>query len=516
MSLFEITLALLAVAVVLLQIAKHLRVPYPALLALVGGCVAALPFAPHLGIEPSLALALFVAPAVMDTAFEMPPRELLRNWVPLVSLALLLVLVTTAAVAWVGVRLAGLPVAAAVALGAIVAPPDAAAAAAVLREFKLPRRALAVLQGESLLNDAVALLAFGMAVTAADAPGDPLSPLVPRLLVAVPGGALLGLAIGAVGTRLVFPKLVGTLSFILMQFLTTFGTWIIAEKLALSPIMAVVALAAVGSQFAPLGTSARDRLNSNAVWATMVFVLNVLAFLLMGLQARRIIDQLPGSALRHALVFSGIVLCAVIGVRFAWVMLYGTVMRRYRAHVARRLAGTAVPNLRVGVLVSWCGMRGLVTLATAFSLPPRFPGRDVIVLSAFTVVLGTLILQGFTIRPLIAVLGIAPDNSLDEDVAATRRAMLDAALEVLADASSEGAPALRAEYAAARAASRGRARPSTGYDELRLRALAAERRLLHEWRRAGRILDDTYFVLEDELDREELHTASLDSSSLSG
>ena len=116
MQLFEITLVLLAIAVVLLQWARRLRVPYPAMLALVGGCVAVLPFAPHLSIEPSLALALFVAPAVMDTAFDMPPREMLRIWLPLTSLAVVLVLLTTAAVAWAGWAIAGLPLAAAVAL----------------------------------------------------------------------------------------------------------------------------------------------------------------------------------------------------------------------------------------------------------------------------------------------------------------------------------------------------------------------------------------------------------------
>jgi NhaP-type Na+/H+ or K+/H+ antiporter len=279
MQLFEITLILLTLAVVFMHVARRLRVPYPSLLALAGGCVALLPFAPHLGIQPQLALALFVAPAVLDSAFDMPPRELLRIWVPLVSLAVVLVLLTTVAVAWAGVALAGLPVAAAIALGAIVAPPDAAAAAAVLREFNLPRRTLAVLQGESLLNDAVALLVFGLAVTAAVS--------APRLLIAVPGGAVLGVLCAQLGMSL-FNKLAGTLSLIIVQFLTTFGTWILAERLQVSPIVAVVALAAVIARYMPSRTSARDRVNSYAVWATVVFVLNVLAFLLMGLQARDI------------------------------------------------------------------------------------------------------------------------------------------------------------------------------------------------------------------------------------
>src|SRR5271156_6496263 len=272
MQLFEITLALLAIAVVMLQAARRLRVPYPSLLALAGGCVAVLPFAPHLSIEPRLALALFVAPAVMDAAFDMPPREMLRIWVPLTSLAVALVLVTTAAVAWVGFAIAGLPLAAAVALGAIVAPPDAAAAAAVLREFSLPRRTVAVLQGESLLNDAVALLVFGLAVTAAVTPGGAWESLAPRLLIAVPGGAVLGVLSAQLAMR-IFPKVAGTLSLIIVQFLFTYGTWILAERLQFSPIVAEVGLAAVIARYMPSRTSARDRVNTNAVWATVVFVL---------------------------------------------------------------------------------------------------------------------------------------------------------------------------------------------------------------------------------------------------
>jgi Na+/H+ antiporter len=514
MQLFEITLLLLALAVVFLHIAQRLRVPYPSLLALAGGCVALLPFAPHLGIQPQLALALFVAPAVLDSAFDMPPREMLRNWVPLVSLAVVLVLLTTAAVAWAGVALGGLPIAAAIALGAIVAPPDAAAASAVLREFSLPRRTLAVLQGESLLNDAVALLLFGLAVTAAVAPDGAWGSLAPRLLIAVPGGAALGVLIAKLGMR-IFPKLAGTLSLIIVQFLITYGTWILAQRLQLSPIVAVVALAAVIAHYMPSRTSARDRVNSYAVWATVVFVLNVLAFLLMGLQARDILKQLQSDALMHALAFAGIVLGIVIGVRLAYVMTYGYVLRTFRGFFERRMH-SKVPSASIGLLVSWCGMRGLVTLATALALPQEFPSRDVIVLSAFIVVLGTLILQGFTIRPLIAVLRIAPDASLDEDVSQTRNAMLDAALQELAEISGEGAAALRAEYGAARAGNAGRAQPDTEYDNMRRRAIAAERRLLADWRRRGRIQDDAYHLLEDELDRAELHVAAISNTWLDG
>jgi CPA1 family monovalent cation:H+ antiporter len=515
MQLFEITLLLLALAVVFLRFASRLRVPYPSLLALAGGCVALLPFAPHMGIQPELALALFVAPAVLDSAFDMPPREMLRIWVPLVSLAVVLVVLTTAAVAWAGVALAGLPIAAAIALGAIVAPPDAAAAAAVLSEFSLPRRTMAVLQGESLLNDAVALLLFGLAITAAVAPGGAWRSLAPRLLIAVPGGALLGIVSAQIGIR-VFPKLAGTLSLIIVQFLFTYGTWILAERLQLSPIVAVVALAAVIARYMPSRTSARDRVNSYVVWAAVVFVLNVLAFLLMGLQARDILNQLQSDALSHALGFAGIVLAIVVGVRFAYVMAYGLVLRVFRRFFEQHLPHSNVPNASIGILISWCGMRGLVTLATALALPNEFPSRDVIVLSAFIVVLGTLILQGFTMRPLIALLRIAPDASLDEDVKRTRSAMLAAALQELAEIPGEKAAALRAEYEAARTASDGREQPDTEYDAMRRRAIAAARRLLADWRRRGRIQDDTYHLLEGELDRAELHVAPMSSTWLDG
>ncbi len=515
MSLFESTLALLAIAVVLLQIARRLCVPYPALLALAGGCVAALPFAPRLHIEPRLALALFVAPAVMDSAFDIPPRELLRNWLPLLSLAIVLVLITAATVALVGVRIAHLPLAAAIALGAIVAPPDAAAASAVLSEFDLPRRTMGVLQGESLLNDAVALLLFGIAVSAAVAPGDPWGHLVPRLLVAVPGGALFGVVCGLAAMR-IMPRLAETLSAVLAQFLMTFGTWLGADRLGLSPIMAVVALAAVTARIAPSRTSARSRLTSYAVWGVVVFVLNVLAFLLMGLQARSILTGLPENDLIRDLTFAGIVLLVVIAVRFGWVMLYGFVLRRFRGFFEKRVLGVPVPKARIGVLVSWCGMRGLVTLATAFALPSQFPGRDVIVLSAFTVVLGTLIVQGFTIRPLIALLHIAPDTALDQEVAATRRGMLEAALAQIQDVTAEGIDGLRAELSAERDASVDRARPYTSFDRSRMLAITAARRFLFEQRSGGHIFDDTYHRLEDELDRAELKAAKLDSTVLEG
>src|SRR3989441_6902116 len=163
MALFEWTLALLLGAVILTGLARRVGVPYPSLLAIAGAALAFAPAGPELEIEPDLALALFVAPVLLDAAFDTSPRDLRRNVIPLASLVVVAVGLTTAAVAWVGWRLGGLPIAAAVTLGAIVAPPDAAAAAAVLGQLRLPRRILHVLRGESLLDDAPALLLYRIA-----------------------------------------------------------------------------------------------------------------------------------------------------------------------------------------------------------------------------------------------------------------------------------------------------------------------------------------------------------------
>jgi CPA1 family monovalent cation:H+ antiporter len=502
MALFESTLALLVVAVVLLQVSRRLGTPYPAMLALAGALVAALPWAPSLVIEPRLALVLFVAPALLDAAYDTAPRALRRYWLPLVSLVLVAVVLTTATVALAGWALAGLPLAAAIALGAIVAPPDAAAAAAVLSQFRLPRRTLSILQSESLLNDAVALVIFGAAVSAATESHYAIATSVPRLLVAVPGGVLAGLLLGKLYLAL-RPLVAGTLSTSIVEFSTTFGVWIIAERLHLSPIITLVAFAMTLATFNPARQSARERVYSYSVWEAAVFSLNVLAFLLMGLQARIILSRLQGDNLWRALAFAVVVLAIVILVRLIWVMTYVALVRWLRP------PSVPLPTKRIGLLVSWSGMRGLVTLATAFALPQDFPGRDLIVLSAFTVVLGTLVIQGLTIKPLIRWLRIEPDDSLDKEISTARTAMMEAAVATLNNEQSEAASTVRAEYEAARQIAKDNSRPQakTEQDRLRMKAIAAERRALADLRSRGRIDDDVFHRLEEELDWAELNAA---------
>lgn len=412
MELFEWTLAILLGAVIVAALARRLAVPYPALLALAGAGLAFLPFAPHIEIDPELALVLFVAPVLLDAAFDASLRDLKRYAKPLASLVLIAVGLTTAAVAYVGWAIAGLPIAAAVALGAIVAPPDAVAASAVLSQVRPPRRITAILQGESLLNDATALLLYRLAVGAA-AGSLVLSTAAPLFILS----AVLSIAVGYVFGRVLVYITISVRdapSGTILQFVSTFGVWMIADRAGLSPIITMVVYAMTAARLAPRRMAARNRVSSYSVWETAVFVLNVLAFVLMGLQARPILSRLADKDLGRALLLSAAVLATVILVRLVWVIASGA-LHRVRERLGSGRASDE-EGLRCDLLIGWCGMRGLVTLATAFALPLDFPGRDEIVLAAFCVVLGTLVIQGLTLKPLLEWLAFPEDRSVEAEV----------------------------------------------------------------------------------------------------
>jgi NhaP-type Na+/H+ or K+/H+ antiporter len=498
MELFQSVLTLAAVAIALLQVSRTLAIPYPTMLAVAGVVVAALPWSPTIGMDPALALALFIAPALLDAAYDLPPREMRRHWGALLSLAGVAPLVTTAAVAWAAVGLQGMSLPAAIALGAIVAPPDAAAAAAMLGRFQLPRRMVSVLKGESLLNDAVALLVFSAAVGAASR-HHALGDLLPTLALAVPGGLVVGYLCGKAYVALA-PRLAGTLGGRFFEFVSTFGVWVAAERLHLSAILAVVAFAVVVARHMPSRQSALDRVHSYSVWETTVFVLNVLAFLLIGLQAREIVLRLKASERWEALGFGLVVLAVVIAVRVAWVLGH----HRVALWLARRRGETLPAGFRHALLVSWCGMRGLVSLAIALALPARFPSRDLIVLAAFTVVLGTLVVQGLTLAPLIRRLRLPPDDSFARELLGARETLLAAAVASLDDREDEAAARVRADYEIERAANAKGGPEASRLVWPRLSSLLVQRVRLAELRGEGAIDDDVFHALEQELDFAEL------------
>jgi CPA1 family monovalent cation:H+ antiporter len=507
-STFEWIIALLLGAVGLSALARRIKVPYPTFLAIGGALIAFVPSSPSWVLEPDLALALFVAPVLLDAAFDTSLRDLRNNWVPVSTLVVAAVGLTTAAVAFVAHRLMpDMPWAAAVALGAIVAPPDAAAAVAILSQVKLPYRMVKVLEGESLLNDASALLIYRIAVGAVATEHLTWSQVAPTMALALVGSVVAGLA----AARLISPimeRVTEAPSAIIVQFATTFMIWIAAEHLGLSGILTIVAYAIIVARTAPARTSARLRVPTNAVWETAVFLLNVLAFVLIGMQLGPIWQRMNDATRRNHALVAGAVLVTVIASRIAWVMSYNTVMRLKGAYYARRgWEARHVPMLKSGLVVAWCGMRGIVTLASAFALPEQFPHRDLMLLIAFAVVLGTLLIQGLTLRPLVRLLSFAADNPVEQEVAGARIVALRAALDAISADPSEEAEVLRLEYDAALLRAETDPASFSGElpaDPMRRRAIDASRQALIGLRANGVIGDDAFHRLEEELDWAEL------------
>lgn len=500
MTLFESLLLLLLAAIVLLQVARRLALPYPSMLALAGIGVALLPGAPHFPIDPRTALPLFIAPALMDAAFDFPLTTAKRFWVPLVTFAVGGVVITALLVAWAGWAFAGLPFAAALVLGAIVAPPDAAAATAILSSMSIPRSTDAILRGESLFNDAAALLLFGAALGAQTAGGLTAAQLG-GIALAAPGGVLFGVLVGWLNAPL-SRRITGALDSNLYQFVNTFLVWIVAEHLHLSPVLAVVAMAMTVASRRSAPTSPRLRVQSYAVWGAVVFVLNVLAFLLMGLQARRIVGGMSGAHLREALAFAALVIGIVVVTRLVVALLFNRGVAWYR-----RLRGREQPaSWRQALLGGWCGMRGLVTLATAFILPADFPRRDIVVLAAFAVVIATLVLQGLTLAPVIRLLRLDQRATSAQELQSVRRGLAQAALQRLADEQGDECQRLLALY---RIESDALDEPARGdafarHCELSLAALAAQRDTLERCRLEFQLSDDDYNFLLEQLDWREL------------
>jgi Na+/H+ antiporter len=493
MTFFESLLALLFVAILLLQVSRRLRLPYPAMLSLAGVIVAFVPGSPAISLDPHTVLALFIAPTLLDAAFDFPLGAAKRLWRPLAVLAVGAILVTAAAVTWVGVVYVGLPLAAAAVLGAIVAPPDAAAATAVLGSVSLPRRTRSVLKGESLFNDATALLLFSgaLAVEANGGFGDGVGV---KLVLAAPGGILFGVA-AALAIRRLHPLVAGTLGGSIMQFLTAFAVWIIAERLQLSAVLAVVACAMTLARSPNPSGSPRMRVHSFAVWATVVFLANVLAFLLMGMQARLIISRMNSERLQESLVVAAVIVLTVIVARVVVVMSWNRLATRFKSV----RGDLAPPTLAQGIFVSWCGMRGLVTLATAFALPSVFPQRDLVVLSAFAVVLTTLIVQGLTLNPLIRLLKLDQVDDSDHEMEQARDKLAAAGSDTLAHIQTSEAKRLRASYDLQADPAAVKRNCDAG-----LAAVNAERAKLEELRDANELSVESYYRLQEEIDWREL------------
>ena len=501
----EQLLGLFIAAVILAAAARRVGAPYPVFLALGGAAIAFLPGESTFTLPPQLALALFIAPVLLDAAYDASLRDLKDNWAPVTGLVVFAVGLTTAAVAIVAHALVpDLPWPAAIALGAIVAPPDAVAATAVLRPLHPPHRILTILEGESLLNDASALLIYRLAVGAAAAGSFSAAEVAPAFLLAIAGSLVVGPALGWLALRTLH-RVQHIPTAVILQFITTFGVWILAEELRLSAVLTTVCFAIFVAQSAPQRTSARMRIPAYAVWETVVFALNILAFIFIGLQIRPILASLEAGEAGRYFAVAGAVLLTVIVVRFAWHMPFNAVVRwRHRQvgfHPPRPMLR---PTVRSGLLISWAGVRGIVSLATALALPLAFPYRDLIVLTAFFVVLGTLVIQGLTLKPLLRALDLHDDDPVGRELRAARARALEAVQASFADDQSPVANAVRKQFKVQLATTGPDAAEAdetrAQHGQLQRQALQAARQAVIAMREGNEIGDDAFHQIEEQLD----------------
>jgi Na+/H+ antiporter len=500
---FELILGVFVAAVLLAAAARRVGAPYPVFLALGGALLGFVPAAPSFGLPPELALALFVAPVLLDAAYDASLRDLKDNWAPVTGLVIGAVGLTTVAVAVVArAIIPSIPWAPAIALGAVVAPPDAVAATAVLRQLRPPHRILTILEGESLLNDASALLIYRLAVGAVTANSFSMHAVLPAFLVGIAGSVVVGPALGWLTLQLM-DRVQHIPTAIILQFVSMFGVWILAEQLGLSAVLTMVCFAVTAAQTSPARVPARTRIPTYAVWETVVFALNVLAFVFIGLQIRPIVASLDATDRGRYFAVAGAVLMTVIVVRIAWHMSFNAIIRwrdtRFGFHPPRPMLR---PSVRSGLIISWSGMRGIVSLAAALALPPAFPYRDLIVLTAFSVVLGTLVIQGLTLKPLLRALNLHDDDPVGREVRVARERALRAGLASFASDESPVADAVRQEFMVHLTGAGAEAADGTrsAHSEFRRDALKAARKAVLAMRANEEIGDDAFHQIEAELD----------------
>lgn len=410
---------LVAVAI-LAAIGRRIPVPDPIVFALGGLGLSLIPGIPYVVLSPALVLVVFLPPLIYAAALDTSWAEIRQEAWPILALAVGLVLVTMGVVAALTRLLVPtLPWAAALTLGAIVAPPDAVAAKAIADTLRLPRRLVTILEGEGLVNDAVALVAFQMA-SGAVVVGTTiaLAPTILRLAYAATAAIVVGIAVGWIGRhvlrRVGDPAVENTIALLL-----PFAAFLLTEAVHASGVLAVLSLALYLSRFSALVASSTSRLQGHVLWEMINFLLTGVAFILVGLQLRALLSGLAVRSVGTLGIASSICL-AVILVRPVWVFSVAWLSHSVR-HLLVENTLTPAPATIVLTVISWAGMRGVVSLAVALSIPrltnagQPFPGRDLIVFVTFVVVLVTLVGQGLTLPALIRRLGVGVRGGLVED-----------------------------------------------------------------------------------------------------
>ncbi|WP_273502825.1 Na+/H+ antiporter [Paracoccus sphaerophysae] len=406
---FELVLVLLAIVIGLSWLAQRLRLPPSAALLVGGGGLAFVPGLPHVELDPELALVFFLPPLLMDGAYFTALGRFRRHLPGILSLAVGAVVFTTLVVGVVAHWLVpALPWAACFALGAIVSPPDAVSARAVLQHVPLPRRLRALLEGESLLNDATGLVLFRFAVAATLSGVFDAGDAAQSFLVLALGGALVGLVAGGVWI-LIVRQMDDPMLILAATLMLSWASYLAGEALHVSGVIATVIAGLILGWYQHVIFPAGVRLRAGEVGGTLVFVLEALVFILIGFSLRGVLDRLGGIgavAQTMTVPVMGVVL-AVIVARFAWILGCDAILALLQR---LGLRGARPLGLRQGVILGWAGMRGVVTLAVALSLPAEMPGRDLMLVTAFAVIFATVVVQGTTLGALI---GLVRPRDLD-------------------------------------------------------------------------------------------------------
>ncbi|MFL9920922.1 Na+/H+ antiporter [Paraburkholderia fungorum] len=409
---FNLVLLSLAAMIGLQLLAKRLQLPPAAALLVGGAAMAFVPGLPPVNLDPELVLIVFLPPLLMDGAYFSVWEEFKHNLGGILLLAIGAVAFTTLAVGlvvhWV---VPTLPWGACFALGAIVSPPDAVAAKAVLERVALPRRLMVLLEGESLLNDAAGIVLFRFAVAAALTGTFSAQHAIGRFAVLGLGGVAVGIAVGFLVVRLL-RYLDDAYLIITASVLSAWISYIAGDMLGVSGVIATVSCGMVLGWHQHEAFSASVRMRGTAFWQVLIFLMEALVFILIGLSLRGVIVRLGGvgDALTAFAPAVGAVIAAVVLSRFVWVFAVES-LKGLLCKLMRRK--DAPPDWRSATVTSWAGMRGVVTLAIALSLPETMPGRDLILVASFAVILVTVLGQGTTIGPLIKWLN--PDHSSERN-----------------------------------------------------------------------------------------------------
>ena len=517
----ETVLLLFLAATALAIAARRIGIPYPILLVLGGLALGFVPGLPRIELEPDIVFLLFLPPILFGAGYFTSIRDFKANLRAIGLLSIGLVLTTIVVVAVVAhAVITGLGWPAAFALGAIVAPPDAVAATAIFQRLGVPRRVVTILEGESLVNDATALVAYRFAIAAAMTGAFSLAQAGISFVLVAAGGVALGLLIGMAAAA-ILRRMDDPVFSVVLTFLFPVAAYLPAEIFGLSGVLSTVAAGIYLGRHAPRSMSSSVRIAGTSAWQVLLFLINGTVFILIGVQLPTVLENLGSRSPLELVGLAVAISLTVILVRILWVFPGTYLPRRLSAGIRSREPQPAPRNV---FIVSWAGMRGVVSLAAALALPTTlpngqpFPERDLLIFLTFAVILATLVGQGLTLPLVIRALGIAADGGGGHEELHARQAAAEAAVSRIEELAAqwpghlELIDALRAQYG--HRASHDQHHDEAATDEaeqellehrlIRGSVIEAEREALLRMRETGGLSDDVFRKVERDLDLEEL------------